>query len=72
MSPIKKAVKIIGGQTALAKILGVKPQAVQQWVASGKVPAGRVLKIEEATKGKVSRSSLRPDIYPKDSKQLAA
>jgi DNA-binding transcriptional regulator YdaS (Cro superfamily) len=60
--PICKAAKAAGGQSALARILKVTPQAVQKMCASGRVPAERVLEIEKATG--VSRHELRPDIYP--------
>jgi DNA-binding transcriptional regulator YdaS (Cro superfamily) len=60
--PICKAAKAAGGQSALARLLRVTPQAVQKMCASGRVPAERVLEIEKATG--VSRHELRPDIYP--------
>ncbi|MCT5924347.1 helix-turn-helix domain-containing protein [Pseudomonas aeruginosa] len=60
--PICKAVKAAGGQSALARILNVTPQAVQKMCAFGRVPAKRVLEIEKATG--VSRHELRPDLYP--------
>lgn len=60
--PICRAAKVAGGQSALARILKVTPQAVQKMCASGRVPAERVLEIEKATG--VSRYELRPDIYP--------
>lgn len=43
-SAIKRAVDSLGhgGQTILAKHLGVKPQAVQKMCASGHVPKRRV------------------------------
>lgn len=65
-NPIEKAVAIVGSQTALAAKIGVRPQAVQQWVATGIAPVRRVIAIEQATGGKVSRCELRPDIYPED------
>lgn len=46
-SNVEKAVRLAGGQTALAKALGVSPQAVQQWVASGAVPSDKCPKIEK-------------------------
>lgn len=61
---IEKAVRVVGGQSALARALRITPQAVQQWCATGIVPAKRVLNIERATDGKVTRHELRPDIYP--------
>lgn len=61
---ICRAVRVAGGQSALARILHVTPQAVQKMCARGRVPAERVLEIEKATG--VSRHELRPDIYPTD------
>jgi DNA-binding transcriptional regulator YdaS (Cro superfamily) len=66
MTAIKKAIEIIGSQTALAEKLGCTPQAVQQWEASGTVPVKRVIGIEQATGGVITRHELRPDIYPDD------
>jgi len=64
MTPIERAVSLVGGQSALARIIGIKPQSVRHWVVSGLVPPRRVIAIEEATGGKVTRQELRPDIYP--------
>jgi len=64
MNGIDKAIALMGGQTALARYCGVQPQAVQQWKCRGAVPAKRVLQIEAATGGAVSRTMLRPDLYP--------
>jgi DNA-binding transcriptional regulator YdaS (Cro superfamily) len=49
---------------ALAASCGVRYQAIQQWRRRGRPPAERVLMIEEATGGQVTRYQLRPDIYP--------
>jgi DNA-binding transcriptional regulator YdaS (Cro superfamily) len=59
---IQRACELAGSQSALARMLQVTPQAVQNWCATGRVPAERVLEIEKATG--VSRHDLRPDIYP--------
>lgn len=67
--PICKAAKAAGGQSALARLLKVTPQAVQKMCASGRVPAERVLEIEKATG--VSRHELRPDLYPTESLSAA-
>lgn len=56
------AVKALGSQTNLAKKLGCTPQNVQRMCSTGHVPAKHVLRIE-AESG-VSRSNLRPDLYP--------
>lgn len=55
---------LVGGQSAMARALGMTPQAVQKWCATGNVPVSRVLEIETLTRGEVSRHELRPDIYP--------
>jgi len=66
MTALDKAIEIVGSQTSLASKLGVSPQAVQQWVIKKKPPASRVLQIEKAVNGEVTRSELRPDLYPPD------
>lgn len=42
---IQAAVEAMGGQSALAKALGLKPQAVQGWVEKGFAPVGRARQI---------------------------
>jgi DNA-binding transcriptional regulator YdaS (Cro superfamily) len=57
------AVEAVGGQAALARAIGVSQPSVWHWVnKSGRVAAEFVLKVE-ASSG-ISRTSLRPDIYP--------
>lgn len=57
------ACKAVGGQSALARKLGMKSQgSVSDWIAAGRVPAERVLAIESVSG--VSRHRLRPDLYP--------
>lgn len=55
-----RAIAAAGGVVALAKRLRIAPQAVSQW---NKAPVGRVLGIEKACAGEVTRYQLRPDIY---------
>ena len=64
MTPIEKVISILGSQTILAKLIGVAPQSVHQWVTAGKPPGNRVIEIEKLVHGKVSRTELRPDFYP--------
>jgi DNA-binding transcriptional regulator YdaS (Cro superfamily) len=52
------AISKSGGASALAKTLGITPQAVGQWRV---VPADRVLEVERVSK--VSRHLLRPDVF---------
>lgn len=71
-TPLQRAVKIVGGQSALARelarIMGrpVPQQLVSYWLNAAKagVPAEYVIPIETATHGEISREALRPDIYP--------
>jgi len=63
MKYLQLAVKAAGGQTALAREIGVTQKHIWNWLnRDEKVPAEHVLAIEEATG--VSRHHLRPDIYP--------
>lgn len=57
---LQRALGLIGGPTKAARAAGCTPQAVDQWQVC---PPGRVLSIETATEGKVTRYQLRPDIY---------
>ena len=59
---LKKAIKIAGGQAALARIASVTRQAVSLWLRTGQVPANRVQSVEAATNGLVTRHDLRPDL----------
>lgn len=63
MNAIATAVQKYGaGQAGLARLLGVTPQAVNQWVSGNRpVPSRHVLAIESATG--ISRHLLRPDVF---------
>ena len=66
---LERAVEAAGGQTALAERIGngVKQTNVWNWLNREKrVPAERVLAVEQATDGQVSRHELRPDLYPSE------
>lgn len=56
---LELAKKTAGSNKALAYLIGVSPQALSQW---DEVPPLRVIAVEKATG--VSRSLLRPDLYP--------
>ena len=52
-------------QVAVARAVGVSPQAVSEILRRGKrVPAEWCLAIETATAGAITRHALRPDLYP--------
>lgn len=53
----------VRSQSALARELGISPQAVDGWRKRKQIPAERVLDIERITELKVTRYMLRPDIY---------
>ena len=60
---IQRACEIAGGQSAMARLLGVKPPSVNEWIKGGRpVPAARCPAIEKATQGAVRCEDLRPDV----------
>lgn len=65
MDAISHAVECLPGKQAeLARLLGVTPQAVSQWVNGRRpVPPRFSRQIEEATGGKVTCHDLHPDIF---------
>ena len=69
---IECAISTIGSQSELARALGIRPQAVQKWVRLGRVPADRVLAVEDATGGKVTRFDLRPDVFGPPPREAAS
>ncbi|MEJ2912758.1 helix-turn-helix domain-containing protein [Pseudoalteromonas sp. C12FD-1] len=71
-SHIKKAVKIIGGQTKLGKELGVSQGSVWDWINKfGQAPAKYIPRISELTNGEVTVHELLAD-HQKANKDDAA
>jgi|GEM_PF-2069363 len=64
-APLEKAIAILGTQKELAALCNVAQQQISKWLKNG-VPPARVLMIERATNGAVTRYDLRPDLYPRD------
>lgn len=61
MHPIISAAAALGGQTQLARVLGVTPPAVNQWISGFRpIPVLQCPAIERATG--VSVEELRPDV----------
>ncbi len=69
---LRRAIRISGGQSGLAraiKALTHEEKLVQShvwhWLNKCKqVPANRAVQIEQATKRRVRRNELRPDLWP--------
>ena len=61
-TPLERAIAVVGSLSDLAKAISVSPQVVSNWQKRG-IPANRVLDIERATNGVVSRHELRSDIF---------
>ena len=59
------ACKVMGSQAKLARHIGVTRQAISKWIKTGRTPSRRVLAIEQATQGLLTRYDLRPDFYPR-------
>ncbi|WP_373317938.1 transcriptional regulator [Sediminicurvatus halobius] len=53
----------MGTSASLAAALGVQPSAISNWKARGRVPPEQVLRIVDATGGRVRPEELRPDLY---------
>ncbi|HAT2283651.1 TPA: helix-turn-helix domain-containing protein [Citrobacter freundii] len=51
-------------QVAIAKALGISPQAVNQWFSKSVIPPRNVLTICEMTDWKIVPHDVRPDLYP--------
>jgi DNA-binding transcriptional regulator YdaS (Cro superfamily) len=64
--PIDKAIRIAGGQSALARLLGkpYKQQNIQYWAKAGRVPPIAALHIHNALHGQVTKHDLCPEAYP--------
>ena len=57
-------------QVAVARAVGVSPQAVSEILRRGiRVPAEWCLPIETATAGAITRHALRPDLYPNNKEE---
>ncbi|TCK43452.1 YdaS antitoxin of YdaST toxin-antitoxin system [Paraburkholderia sp. BL8N3] len=49
-------------QSFIACLFDISPQAVQQWIDSGRVPAERCPTLERGTRGEIKCEELRPDV----------
>lgn len=60
---IEKAIRLAGNQSALGRLVGLSPQAIQKWVAQGFVSVRSCPKVEEALNGQVTRYELNPEFF---------
>lgn len=60
---LSKAVEGAGGQSEVARKIGVTSQAVSKWCAAGEVPLKRLIAFEQATG--VPREDLYPELFQK-------
>lgn len=61
MEAMKRACELLGGISATARLLGVRPPTVHQWVSGARpIPANVAPAIELATEAEVRRWHLRP------------
>ncbi|MFZ2982004.1 MAG: YdaS family helix-turn-helix protein [Sphingobium sp.] len=51
-------------QEEFAQVIGVTQGRVSHWVNGSQIPGERVIPIESATGGLVTRHEMRPDLYP--------
>ncbi|MGN6270888.1 MAG: transcriptional regulator [Sphingomonas sp.] len=62
---LQRAVDAAGGQSALAREIGVSQPTLWGWLNGARVGAEQVLKLERATA--IPRQLSRPDLYPDES-----
>lgn len=62
-----------GAKIEMAKYLGITATYISLLIHGKRRPSGAMaLSIERATQGLVTRSELRPDLYPVDMEKVAA
>lgn len=62
---LRLAVTMIGGQTKLAGVIGVRQGHIWNWLnRDGQVPPEQAIPISRALNGEITPHQLRPDIYP--------
>ncbi|EIZ8586807.1 helix-turn-helix domain-containing protein [Salmonella enterica subsp. enterica] len=71
MTGLSKAIRLAGGQSRLAALMGISRSSVNRWLHKfdGRVPPERLIQIFQLTG--VTPHELRPDLYPNPSDGLA-
>ncbi len=62
---IELAIKLAGSQAALAKAIGISPQALSQQIRKGALRPKHCIAIEEAFRGEITRYDLDPEHFGK-------
>lgn len=60
---ITKAIKLAGSQSALAKVVGISPQALGVQIRKGNIRPAHCITIEEAFLGQIDRYELNPQHF---------
>jgi len=60
---LQTAISIFGSEAKLASAIGVTQPAIQKAKRAKRVSAEMAVKIDSATKGRVARWMLRPDLW---------
>ncbi|MEF0939610.1 transcriptional regulator [Rhizobium sp. BR 362] len=61
---LEAAISIAGSEAKLGKLIGKSQNAIWSAKRKGRVSAEIAVGIDRATKGAISKSHLRPDIFP--------
>ena len=61
MSAIEKSINIIGSQTKVAHMLGVKQSSVWNWIHRGRLPAKHIRRVAIATGEQITVNDLLKD-----------
>lgn len=70
---IRAAIGIAGSQVALAQRVGCSQQTISRYLnQQAKISAEHALAIHRATGGQISKSALRPDLWPGSRRRSAA
>ncbi|HHC0136932.1 TPA: transcriptional regulator, partial [Klebsiella pneumoniae] len=59
---LSELIDYVGGQSQLARFLGVSKQAVNQWVSRGRISATAAIHVEALTGGAFRKEDLRPAV----------
>lgn len=63
-SHVEKAIAEFGSQASLAQAAGVAQPTIHKALKSGRVGLKLAIGIDRATAGKISKGTLRPDLWP--------